>query len=249
MNKTKQILLFLVLHILSINCIAQIHTMKWNPGIITKEQKKYLDSCEAYKYDTLGNITNGSTRTMWLDGNYFEYIEIDSAKRKVSWKFRKSTDIEKEERKKLVLDKTNIHSLIGTQFPELVFVDIDGNTYNSTQFNNKVVYMNFWFVGCQPCELERTKLNQLYEKYQDNEDVIFLSFSNSSEMRTRVHLGKKKLFWPVAILNKELKKNLSFVKGYPTNVILNNQKYEVALAGLAEGTFLVIDEKLELLTQ
>ncbi len=70
-------------------------------------------------------------------------------------------------RKRIVLDRASIHSLIGQKFPDLEMVDLNGNHYTTEQFKNKTVYFNFWFVGCQPCELERTKLNQLYEKYKE----------------------------------------------------------------------------------
>lgn len=252
MKKIISTLLVLVLQIYSVDGISQIHTMPWDPTIITPAQKKYLDSCESVHYDTLGNQWTPSlfdSRRVWLDGNYFEYVEIDSLNRKISFKFRKSTDEEIIQRKKTVLDESNIHSLIGKQFPELEFVDLNGNRYTTAQFKNKVVYLNFWFVGCQPCELERKKLNSIYEKYQDNEDVIFLSLSKSNEKKTRKHLDEKKVLWPVVIFNKELRNSIWYVEGYPTNVILYNQKYDTAIKGLAEGTFLVIDERLKLLTK
>jgi len=253
MKKTILVLLVLVLQIYSIDSFSQIHSIPWNPSIISSAQKAYLDLCEKFYYDTLGNQVGPSdsfdSRRVWLDGNYFEYIEIDSLNQKVSWKFRKSTDAEIAQRKKIILDQRNIHSLIGTQFPDLEFVDLNGNKYSTSQFKNKVVYLNFWFVGCQPCELERQKLNKIYKKYQDNEDVIFLSLSKSNEKKTQKHLIKKQVLWPVVIFNKDLRNSISYIESYPTNIILYNQKYDTALAGLSEGAFLVIDERLELLTQ
>lgn len=253
----KTILLFLFILLcpgLNLDCFAQTHTTTWNPSALTPEQKKFIDSCDQYLYDTLGyKLTTPSApltyRIMKLDGNYSEYIEIDSAAHTISWKFKKASDDEKMMRKRIVLDRASIHSLIGQKFPDLEMVDLNGNHYTSEQFKNKTVYFNFWFVGCQPCELERTKLNQLYEKYKENPNIQFISLSNSNERKTREHLRRKNLRWPVVILNKSLKSNFSYIEGYPTNIILNNQHFDTALAGLSEGTFLIIDERLEALVR
>lgn len=252
MKKLKLRLMLLLLQIGVVNCVAQIHITSWDPGSVTPEQKKYLDSCEKYAYDTLGNLWEGSgddQRRIWLNGNYFEYVEIDSAARTVRWKYRKATEGEKTQRKKFILTERNIDSLIGKKIPEMQFVDLEGNEYLTTEFGNKIVYMNFWFVGCSPCELERVKLNEIYEKYRNNENVIFLSFSNSSERKTRNYLRKKEHLWPIIIMDKGIENNFSFIQSYPTNVISNDRKYKLALRGLTPGAFLVIDEMLELLTQ
>ncbi len=252
-NQMKYIILTLILGILlpSMKCNAQVYTMSWDPSSITSEQKKYLDTSTWYYYDTLGNKLNGSTsfdsRRAWLSGTHVEYVEIDSSAKTVSRKWRLATDEEKEEWKKEILERSSIKNIIGQKMSDLTFTDLNGVTYQYSDLIDKVVYLNFWFVGCYACELERVKLNQLYEKY--HEEVLFLSISKSNERKTKAHLDKNEHLWPVVIMDKELKNNFPFVLSFPTNILINNGKYELALAGLSEGTFLVIEETLERFTQ
>jgi thiol-disulfide isomerase/thioredoxin len=46
--------------------------------------------------------------------------------------------------------------------------------------------LNFWFIGCSPCEMERPSLNDLTKLYADNKDVVFISFAkNDREQLTK----------------------------------------------------------------
>jgi len=56
--------------------------------------------------------------------------------------------------------------------------DISGNTFDFGTSEGKVIIINFWTTWCPPCIAEMPSLEELYQKYKMNEDVVFLFVSN-----------------------------------------------------------------------
>ena len=53
---------------------------------------------------------------------------------------------------------------------------IDGSTKSFSDFKDKLLVINFWYINCGPCIVEMPYLNDLVNQYQ-NEDVHFLALS------------------------------------------------------------------------
>lgn len=52
-------------------------------------------------------------------------------------------------------------------------VDQDGGSVDSADFDGDVVVVNFWYASCAPCRVEAPLLEELNQKYAD-EDVTFV---------------------------------------------------------------------------
>jgi len=62
--------------------------------------------------------------------------------------------------------------------PQLTIYDINGDTTNlKTISNNKVTFIDFWFIPCGPCFVEMNMLHKLYAKYKDNPNIAFLTIT------------------------------------------------------------------------
>ena len=70
--------------------------------------------------------------------------------------------------------RLNRNAVEGTTLPTFDVKTIDGKTIN---LEDKVVVLNFWFIGCPGCREEIPKLNELAAKYKDRADIVFLSVS------------------------------------------------------------------------
>ena len=53
---------------------------------------------------------------------------------------------------------------------------IDGSVKSFSDYKGKLLVINFWYINCGPCIIEMPFLNDLVNKYQ-NEDVQFLALS------------------------------------------------------------------------
>lgn len=80
--------------------------------------------------------------------------------------------------------------VIGSQMPSFRATTMNNQVVDSTYFANKVSVLNFWFIGCQPCEAEMPGFNDLVKKYQD-QPVQFLSISRNREDHIIEFLAKK----------------------------------------------------------
>ena len=52
---------------------------------------------------------------------------------------------------------------------------VSGEEISVSDFSDKVVVLNFWATWCQPCKEEIPHFNELYEKYQDDLEVLILN--------------------------------------------------------------------------
>jgi thiol-disulfide isomerase/thioredoxin len=68
--------------------------------------------------------------------------------------------------------RLNRNAVEGTTLPAFTAKTIDGQTID---LQDKVVVLNFWFIGCPGCREEIPKLNELAAKYADRADIVFLA--------------------------------------------------------------------------
>lgn len=109
--------------------------------------------------------------------------------------------------------------LTGTKAPDFEFTDIDGNQINSENTKGKIVVMNFWFAACKPCIDEIPELNKIYEKYKDNNDVVFASVT--FEKKSKIETFEKRFPISYPVIGEARAEISKFnVMGYPTNLII-----------------------------
>ena len=65
----------------------------------------------------------------------------------------------------------------------LQFSDLDNNFFNIQKFKGKNLFINYWATWCNPCLAEMPYMVDLYEKYKNEKDIIFL-FLSREELKT-----------------------------------------------------------------
>lgn len=63
---------------------------------------------------------------------------------------------------------------IGQEIPQIKMTTFDGQMFDSTALKGKVILINFWSSWCKPCESEADFLEQAWQKYQPDGQVLFL---------------------------------------------------------------------------
>ncbi len=141
---------------------------------------------------------------------------------------------------------TKVYDLDKKPVPAFELTTIEGETFTAESLKGKVVVLSFWFIGCPPCIREMPELNTIVDKYEGNEEVVFLSYSLDEAESLKNFLTKKTFKFHIADKNHDM--TAFNVAGYPTNFIIDqNGVVDLVIGGSqVKGVVKqVIEEKLE----
>ncbi|MCO4294486.1 TlpA family protein disulfide reductase [Solitalea sp. MAHUQ-68] len=118
----------------------------------------------------------------------------------------------------------------GEPVPNIKFTTIDGKSLSFEQLKGKVIVVNFWFTTCAPCLKEIPELNELYEKYKQNDNVVFLAISTDKKETVEDFLAKRSFnYQHVAGMEQQLE-DLE-IGTFPTNLIISPEGKTVFIVG------------------
>lgn len=127
------------------------------------------------------------------------------------------------------------HPLLGERPGQFEFVDLAGNRLSAQDTAGKVVVLDMWATWCGWCFRGLPNLEQVYQKYKDRQDVIFLAVDRDDASVTNQELqeafAKAKLTLPIVRDLENHGESLLKVAGLPTTVVLGKdgtvQHYDV----------------------
>jgi len=112
-----------------------------------------------------------------------------------------------------------------TQFiPETDFnwtlSDIEGQKINLSTLKGKVLFINLWATWCPPCVGEMPEIQQLYDEFKDDPNIIFLMISN--EKPALIHRFIERNHYSFPVLSSLSQAPASFsVSSIPTTFIVS----------------------------
>jgi thiol-disulfide isomerase/thioredoxin len=115
-------------------------------------------------------------------------------------------------------------NVLRKELPDFTARDLNGKIYTSnTVMNQKVTFMNFWFIACAPCIAEIPNLNRLYDMMKDNPDFHFFAITYEKEAQAKEAIKKYDIRFPVLLVSPNEAQQLTFGRGYPTNMVLDKE--------------------------
>ncbi|MBD1395382.1 TlpA family protein disulfide reductase [Mucilaginibacter glaciei] len=115
-----------------------------------------------------------------------------------------------------------LQNMVGKPAPAFTAKTIDGKKVDLASLKGKVIVVNFWFVGCLPCEEEMPLLNKLTDQYKDNPNVVFLAFANSTKGSVKSFF-KRKTFKYQTVTDAKAIADTYNVSGYPSHFIIDKE--------------------------
>ncbi len=111
----------------------------------------------------------------------------------------------------------------GLSFPKFDFTDLKNNRYTSENTKGKTIILKTWFIGCSACVAEFPELNELVKKYEQKNDIIFVSLAQDAKPELEKFLNKKAFEYVVVpdqteFITKKLK-----LQAYPTHIIIDEK--------------------------
>lgn len=211
--------------------------------------KTGLDSIDIYVGENYKCDKNGYWLSIFLNGSYIYYSDIQLEKDNISNIFLNEINLRFNDSKKislklihnpvnneisymwlnkgkksnkLVFSDSIIEKRLGKnkKFPFMKFETLDGREVTTDSFKNKIVIINWWNTGCGPCIMEIPDLNVLVEKYKTNPNIIFLAIAKDSRDRIELFLNNKEFNYTQAIGDDKLAKIFGLI--FPTNIVINS---------------------------
>jgi thiol-disulfide isomerase/thioredoxin len=129
-----------------------------------------------------------------------------------------------EIRKTIIASSSHSYDLFkmeGKYFPTFNFTDLKGEVFNNENTKGKFVILKCWFVGCHACIAEFPELNNLVEKYQNRNDIIFISLALDSQENLDQFLINKPFKFAVIPSQEEYITKILNISQYPTLFIID----------------------------
>ncbi len=179
-----------------------------------------------------------------MKGDHVPEIYIDDEKEIKAFVMRNATEEEKIEIKSAQEAVFSDSDLIGKTASPFDVTDIHGNVYSLDNYKGKIVVLNFWFIACRPCVLEMPELNELVEKYK-NEDITFIGFAPDKKDDIE-HFLQKQHFDYNLISDSQATIQEYGVAAFPTHIVINKQStIDLVLKGFTPTTIEQLDHQIE----
>jgi len=101
--------------------------------------------------------------------------------------------------------------------------DESGKTIQTHDLKGKVVFINFWATWCGPCRAEMPSIQKLYDKYKDNDNVVFMLVEIEHNLDgAKAFLAKEKLNMPIYFPESDIPTTW-LSNAIPSTIVLNKQ--------------------------
>jgi thiol-disulfide isomerase/thioredoxin len=194
-------------------------------------------------YDSVGQLTTWEGHWAQVVTGRYKSIYNKSENKKTLVRMTREefeTELRKTEKR---ITKTN---KVGTDFPEFDVLDLNGNRLAKTELKGKVLVLNYWFIGCSPCEMERPSLNDLTKIYTGNQDVVFISFAKNDKEQLITFLKDSPILYNVIPTTKDFIKTKFEINEYPVNIIIDRDgKYFFNSSASGIGILKILQRQIE----
>ncbi|SEA93207.1 TlpA family protein disulfide reductase [Pedobacter hartonius] len=129
------------------------------------------------------------------------------------------------------------------------FKDINGKIVDLGDLKGKIIFLNFWATWCPPCLAEMPAVNKLYEKFGNDNDVVFiLADADGNLVKSQKFMNRKKFGLPVYAIASEMPEIL-FQGSLPTTVVFDKQGriayHEAGAANYGSPKFIAFINRLK----
>lgn len=116
---------------------------------------------------------------------------------------------------------------VGQPAPDFAAQTLDGETVNLKDLQGKVVVLTFWSTRCAICHAEFPKLNQIVERYKQ-QDVVFLAVTMENEAKVNPYLKRNQISstvltngFGVVLKYANMTKDGGINMGFPSYFLIN----------------------------
>ncbi|HEX2268985.1 MAG TPA: TlpA disulfide reductase family protein [Pyrinomonadaceae bacterium] len=106
--------------------------------------------------------------------------------------------------------------------PQFALRDINGRTVRLSDYQGKVVLINFWATWCPPCRAEMPDLVRLQAEHANQGlQIIGITYPPERKARVRRFARSLKVNYPIVLGTREIKARFSSDETLPLTVVIN----------------------------
>lgn len=111
---------------------------------------------------------------------------------------------------------------LGDLMMDFTIIDTDGNEHVLSELlkTKKAVVLNFWYLECDPCKMEFPFMQEAYEKYKDDLEILAMNPVNTDEAAIAAFKKELGLTFPMAKVDA-LWEQVMKLTAYPTTVVID----------------------------
>ena len=110
----------------------------------------------------------------------------------------------------------------GDVFADMSVTTPDGTVYKISELlkEKKAVVLNFWYLNCGPCQMEFPYMQDAYETYQEDIEILAVNPYDGTDETVADFQKKFELTFPMAVIEEEWSQYMG-ITGYPTTVVID----------------------------
>ncbi len=111
---------------------------------------------------------------------------------------------------------------LGDAMLDFTVTDTEGTEYKLSDLlkKKKAVVLNFWYLECAPCRMEFPYLQEAYEQYRNQIEVLALNPVNNDEAAVAAFKKELGLTFPMAVVDAAWEQMMQLT-AYPTTVVVD----------------------------
>ena len=111
----------------------------------------------------------------------------------------------------------------GNPAPAFTLQDLNGNNVSLSDFQGKVVILDFWATWCPPCVKEIPHFIELYEQYKDKGFVMVgISLDQAGISVVKSFAQKYQINYPILMTDGRVDKAYGGIQSIPTTFVIDS---------------------------
>nr|WP_276902253.1 TlpA disulfide reductase family protein [Pedobacter kyonggii] len=130
-------------------------------------------------------------------------------------------------------------------FTGVKVTDMNGQKFDLRNLDGKTLVLNFWFTGGSTGKMLIPQLNDLFDEFKDNKNVVFLSICNNDKNQIKDFLKETPFKFNIVDDARNIAEKYN-VKRYPTTVVIDkNNQIKFSSVGVSSSTGYWIKKAIE----
>ena len=207
-----------------------------NDSLITLSSGFLLEKIASNVYKGSSKVTLGKDRPEYVK----LAINLNENNNVLSYYWLNRSDKPIQNMEIIGIDKFKL----GSKFPNLSFTSMSGHETNMSAYEGKIKVVNWWSIFCKPCIAEMPGLNELFKKYYNNENIVFVAVADNNASEVKNFLSKRDFRYEQFVTSDEAK--VFFDLSYPKHFIIGiDGEIKFFLEGGGKETYKEIDSTLK----